>query len=255
MATTMKDAKISVRIDTEEARTVISQLEKQIEKGAQNAENREKQVQDVENKSLAKADGAIQQARDMGSKFGFKVPDLVQAATDVTAAVAGVVARGVFEIVSGGPVGLLIPGMGTARNAVQKATELGIKKAAPWVEFGSQFAVGFGTEAIESAGLNDVPFAADATGAMVKALDNLQHQMQALRTKQDALTAMFDNTGTAIKAQLGLEIPLDKNFLGKVMATEFKLSEAQSQMKYAIKDAVMHTFGTTLAKTTKKYIQ
>jgi len=244
MATQLQDAKITVRINTEEAEKSLSDLEQRVRK---DGEDIRKQVgieggttraqRETQQKADAKGGPAAKKAK------GPKLPGLSLSAPDLEKLSVDLLKHG------GGALIAAIPFLGPPAAGLFKA---GVSAAIPMIEFGAPFAVGVAMEAMEDLpAFGRLPDAAQARlGNWVRSkVSTLAHEVAALRAKQAGLNAMFEGSGDIIRTQLGLGVPLDADFLVQNAKDQFKIGEAKALLGKEMRQAVNHMMGRALGET------
>tara|TARA_Y100000593_G_scaffold42400_2_gene81244 strand:- start:1688 stop:2443 length:756 start_codon:yes stop_codon:yes gene_type:complete len=244
MATQLQDAKITVRINTEEAEKSLSDLEQRVRK---DGEDIRKQVgieggttraqREAQQKADAKGGPAAKKAT------GPKLPGLSLSAPDLEKLSIDLVKHGVGAGIAA------VPFLGPPAAGLFKA---GVSAAIPMLEYGAPFAASVAMETLkELPAFGRLPERAKelATRDLEENVSALAHQVAELRAKQAGLNAMFEGSGDIIRTQLGVGVPLDADFLVQNAKDQFKIGEAKALLGKEMRQAVNNMMGRALGET------
>lgn len=226
MATNLNDAKITVRLDTDQAEGKLDNLESKLKKD-------EKAIKDAERKQ--KRAGGAPGAAGAAAPRGKRGAKGQRGATGKAAGIGKMV--GVSAIMSAIPFGGVID------------------FAASVAEFGSPF-----QQALVEQIIPDLPAMKGLKGLMAgtgrTGIPNPAHIGDAitwLRSKMEAVQVAKEGAGDIIRASTGLGEPIDGAFLVDHTVKLFEIADVQAKMRATIKKAQMRNMGKALGSTFRKF--
>ena len=268
MTTQIRDARIKVTVDTEEAKRDIDLLRKSIGKESKKVNQVSKKQTETQEKADEFVKGAQKGARKvrrvanaMGYR-GMRVPDMYGASIAAAASASALLVN--WIPIAGPPLG----------SVFRTIT----RTALPFAEFGGSFTselLKTGADAfsdtiekqwdkIPDMLKPDMPhgfkMGSDLAVMMIaKQIKELGAKMTEVRIWQANLEMMIQNVGSIMKTELAVGpdngMNLSSDFLRSALDVEWKVANAQNSFRMAMEKTVRGKMGSNLGKTISDYIK